>query len=376
MNDKSKVMKSLLSFFASCLFSFNAFGNLEFDQDLSIFKTVNLTSFPQISIPIYKSSGREGPGVLFVHGNSSSARAFHRQIYSKFGKTYKLFFLDLPGHGQASKVDANRPMPMLSRNSPAGFAEYQLGLVEAVSQVANDPDVQAKVLVGWSLGGDVAIMTKGLGLVPDIEALMIMGTAPANVDSPIDEPPFNLVTRIERMIGISAYAGFGLSFNLGVFNPYRFDGKFSDSIPYFAPRSAKKFETRGQAYLDAFFDPNSTSETPRFVVEDALKRSDDRFRASLGAMALGRLPDLKIPNELDIIKSLDKENTILAVVVGENDMFVNKDYLSELKYKKFLPTLWKNEIIQIKDAGHAAQLEQPQVFNQLLEDFLNYLDKI
>ncbi len=165
----SRLIQSQILIF---IFTFSGFafanGNT-FDYD--VFKTVSLPNFPQIQVPIYKSKGKRGPGILLVHGNSSSARSYVKQVFLLLGRTHKMFLLDLPGHGMASKVDASLPLPLQPNGLPAGFPEYQLGLVEAVATVANDPDVSAEVFVGWSLGGDLLLLAQGAGLLPNAKGL-------------------------------------------------------------------------------------------------------------------------------------------------------------------------------------------------------------
>jgi pimeloyl-ACP methyl ester carboxylesterase len=350
---------------------------LEFKGDLPVYKWIELKSYPNIKIPIYKSSGSNGPSVLFIHGNSSSSRAFHKQINSDFGRNYKLFFLDLPGHGLASKVDPKKTMPLLENSEmPAGFKEYQDGVPEAVKLVANDPEIQAKIVVGWSLGGHVAIKAQSLGYLPLVKGIFIYGTAPATRYSPIKVPSFKSYGVLDYAIGMPLLPSLGLSFKLSTNAPYfRLDSKFTDRLPWYTPSQFSYYPSRGFIYLKSFFNPNTNygfgQRIPEFVMQDGFERSDDRFRTSLAVMALELDEKRKDqPTDLDILKKLAQEKITLGVALGDNDMFINKYYLDALKNNGYLKTLWKNEIKIIKDSGHASQLEQPEVFNSMIEDFI------
>ena len=42
--------------------------------DFKLFKEIELPSFPNITVPVFKSSGTRGPGILMIHGNSNLGR--------------------------------------------------------------------------------------------------------------------------------------------------------------------------------------------------------------------------------------------------------------------------------------------------------------
>ena len=53
---------------------------------------------PNGAIAVHHSAGR-GPAVALIHGNSSSSRAFARQVDGPLGQRFRLVAIDLPGHG-------------------------------------------------------------------------------------------------------------------------------------------------------------------------------------------------------------------------------------------------------------------------------------
>ncbi len=379
-------MLKKMSLILLCLsFSSISFASSDLSgTDLSILKTVSLPSFPDIEIPIYKSRGNRGPAVLLVHGNSSSARSYVEQVRRSLGRNRKLFLLDLPGHGLASKVDESLPLPTQPNGLPLGFAEYQTGLLEAVARVANDPDVQAEVFVGWSLGGDILLLAQGAGLIPNAKGLFIFGTAPAGANAPSQQPPF-IGPYVPGVAGLSILASFGFSFQADPNSPIGFNlnASFDDAVPPYAPAPISDADSIGEAYARAFFKNNRrlSGNIPYFVLEDALHRSDDRFRSSLGVLALGLLPPgaPALPDELQVLQGLQgdpqdpTDDIPIAILYGEEEAFVNINYLEDLKAGGILPTLWQNQIIRVNRAGHAIHLDRPAKFNRLLRRFIRSL---
>lgn len=354
--------------------------NYEFDQELEVFKWITLESYPNIQVPVFRSSGTQGPSILFVHGNSSSSKAFHRQMFSKFGKKHQLFFMDLPGHGLASKVSADKVMPMLEDNSnPAGFPEYQDGINEAISLVANDPDVKAEIIVGWSLGGHAAIKTYGLGLIPNVKGIFVYGTAPAiRNHSPLGSLPFKFHTLFNKFIELPLLPSLGLSLQIALNkNGFNLNAKFTDRLPFNTPYLYRNYPNRGSAYMRAFFSPsNSIADIPKFMIIDGFERSDDRFRTSLAIRGLELDTSYNGINELESLLKIGHDKVLLGVGLGEMDEFINPDYLSELKLRGFLPTLWKDKIQVFMNSGHAVQLEQPENFNDLLISFIESVEEL
>ena len=347
-------------------------SQISFDEELTAFKTVALPNFPNIKVPIYKSEGLEGPGVLFIHGNSSSSRAFYKQLDSDFGRKYKLFFMDLPGHGMASKVDPSVPMPTTEDGTwPTGFKEYQEGVLESVELVANDPEVLAEIIVGWSMGGDVAINTIGSNKLPNVKGLYIFGTAPADKNVRLKEAPFRKSSALGAL-GMPLLPGIGLSFEFTLsLSLFRVDSKFTDPMPWYAPAAFDSSPSRGMSYLRAFFSPFvDYSNLPEFILEDGFNRSDDRFRTSLAAIALQLDPEREHINELEILRTFESRNIKIAVGAGKHDLFLNLRYLSLLHEEGYLNTLWNSEIVIFEDAGHSPQLETSEAFNASVEEFI------
>ena len=92
----------------------------------------------------FTQSGGSGRPVIFVHGNSSSSRTWGPVLAGPFGQRFRCLALDLPGHGESAKAKdpADYSLP--------GYAEALIGFAQAT-------DATDAVVVGWSLGGHIAI---------------------------------------------------------------------------------------------------------------------------------------------------------------------------------------------------------------------------
>lgn len=89
-----------------------------------------------------------------------------------------------------------------------------------------------------------------------------------------------------------------------------------------------------------------------------IEASDPKIRVDLfESLQAGMYPD-----EVQILNKFDGK---LACIIGEHDPLINADYIRALNL-----SLWKNDLIVIKGAGHAPQYDAPNIFNTFLHDFL------
>ena len=59
---------------------------------------------PHGRIAAHESAG-QGPAAVLIHGNSSSSRAFSKQLDGPLGTRFRLVALDLPGHGASDDAE-------------------------------------------------------------------------------------------------------------------------------------------------------------------------------------------------------------------------------------------------------------------------------
>ena len=265
----------------------------------------------------YRESGGSGRPILFIHGNSFSSRAFLKQLDSSLAESYRLIAPDLPGHGDSF------------RSGNPGTDYTLRGHAETLAAFARSVDAEDAVFAGWSLGGH--ILLEAADLLPRAKGFLIFGTpplgalptgtaAPESADGAADEP-FN------------SHPAAALIFQ------------------------ADLAESEREQVLKATFSPGYGG-IPELFREDH-QRTDPLVRSVMGeVVAAGNARD-----EIEIVRTFE---TPLAVVHGEDDQLINFGYLQSLRYAN----LYRNEIIVIPGAGHAAQWEAPEAFNAVLKEFI------
>jgi len=239
-------------------------------------------------IAFHESEG-EGQVVLFIHGNSLSAKSFRKQIDGPLGKKFHSIAVDLPGHGDSLPAIDPR-----NNYSLPGYAEIILALITHLN-------LSKLVLVGHSLGGHIALEASEMS--PEIKGIVIFGTPPLGIPPAINE----------------AFLDMRLMPSLLV--------KEGVEIPQF--------------FIDDFnnTDPNAGKFLMRNTAKNIFK------------------------DEIDIVSNL---NIPLAIIHGAHDKLINLDYIKKIQ----MPSLWKNKVQIIKDAGHSPQWETPDEFNSILEEFV------
>ena len=255
----------------------------------------------------YRESSGKGSAALLVHGNSASSRVFQPQLESPLGEKHRLVAIDLPGHGESS----NASDPATTYNMP--------GYADVVVSVAKQLGLEQAVFVGWSLGGHVVI--EAMPRLPQAAGFMIYGTPP------LAFPPDMAQAYLPNPAMAAA------------FQPSMTDAE-------------------ADAFSLACFKPSAT-EIPRIFHED-IRRTDGQARVGLAA-------SIRPNGYLDEVIAVAQMTASLAIVHGEQEQLVNAAYIQSLT----MPTLWRGSIQMIPNAGHAANWEQPEQFNALLEAFIN-----
>jgi len=217
----------------------------------------------------FTQSGGGGRPVIFVHGNSCSARTWDPLLTGPFGQGFRCLALDLPGHGSSA------PAKNREDYSVPGHAAVLAGFAEA----ENAADA---VIVGWSLGGHIVL--EAAPALPQAAGYVIFGT-----------PPVASVTQM------------GEAF---LPNPALSVG-FTAAVE---PEQARTFAA-------SFTAPGSALSLDEFIAD--ILRTDGEARAGLFAsLGEGRLAD-----EIAIVSTLPQP---LAILHGEGEQLVNLDWLQRL----------------------------------------------
>ncbi len=256
---------------------------------------------PHGSIACIDSKGT-GPALLFIHGNSACKEVFSRQFDSALAHRCRLVAFDLPGHGASSDA----PEPRMSYCF-AGYADVAERLTAHLA-------LERVVVVGWSLGGHIAIELVRRGAA--LAGIVLTGTPPVG---PAD---------VEHG-----------------FLPH----------PHMALTGQAKFSEADVAAYAA-----ETAGTAEPFLEAAVRRTDGRAREMMVRAAMAA----DAANQRTIVESTDLP---IAVITGANEPFVNNDYLDTVAWRN----LWRGRVHRVADTGHAPFREAPTVFNALLEAFVS-----
>jgi pimeloyl-ACP methyl ester carboxylesterase len=256
----------------------------------------------------YLESQGGGRAVIFVHGNSSSARTWRPLLAGVLGRRFRCLAFDLPGHGHSAPAKEN------TAYSLPGYAAILAGFAAAA-------DAPGAVIVGWSLGGHIAL--EAAPAMPAAAGFVIFGTPPV---AAADQMPAAFLPNPVMNVGFAA-----------------------DVTP-----------EEALAYAASFVAPGSALELGDFT-QDILATDGAARAGLLASIGEGRFAD-----ELAVVARLRQP---LAILHGEGEQLVSLDYLRSLT----IPGLWRGEVQLIAGAGHAPHQETPEQFADLVEQFISDL---
>jgi 2-hydroxy-6-oxonona-2,4-dienedioate hydrolase len=110
---------------------------------------------------VLEAGAADAPVIMLVHGLSSRADRWVRNIDSLAAQGYRVIAADLPGHGFATKDPGYE-------HTIGGYADFVLALFDAVG-------IERATLVGTSVGGQV-VAAAALKQPQRIERLMMIGS--------------------------------------------------------------------------------------------------------------------------------------------------------------------------------------------------------
>ena len=239
------------------------------------------------------------PPLLLIHGNSSSSLIFRPVAESAIPTTRRVLALDLPGHGESSNAtDPDRTYTM------PGYAK---AAVEVLQQL-QIPEV---VILGWSLGGHIAV--EMLPLFTGIKGLMMVGSLLVALrDAPLNDArtAWNMRDDLTR-----------------------------DDLTMFAKGGT------GGPYEE--------------WMADAAVRTDPKARKVL-------FTNLGFGDCSDQQKLVAETEVPTAVVVGTKEPHLDNGAIKGLRYGG----LWGGKVVEIEGGEHCPMWEKPGEFIPVLERFL------
>lgn len=260
------------------------------------------------SIAALWAPGRKPP-VLLLHGNSSCKEAFEPAMRALAEAGHECLACDLPGHGASD--DAREPEITYT------FAGY----ARAVRELIDSFEWTDPCLVGWSLGGHIAL--EAMAGDPRIRSAMLIGSPPGDP------------------------------------SPETFCAAFFDN-PTTRLAGQKDFtsdEARDYGAAMLGCDPHLHPRLARQIARADGRAREIMFQSAMRGEGAGHEAVARDPSRP------------LAIVCGENDPFVRVSYLKTRVYGK----LWRDAVQVIPGAGHAPHFQSPEAFNPLLLNFLQWL---
>ncbi len=248
----------------------------------------------------------DGVALVLVHGNSCSKEAFRPLFENRELQGHRMMAPDLPGCGESANASAPR-------------TTYSLpGLAETVRAVVAARGIDRYVLIGWSLGGHLAIEMLKQGARP--LGVVLTGTPPCGPD------------------------------------PAEIAETF---LP--APGSeVMSMEAPTRAQFAAFLKTAYAPLTPSAEHEAAVLRTDGRFRSYFFGHVYGN------PNAEGQRTTVSRWPGPIALVNGRDEPFFDPVKLDALRWGN----LWRGKTQWIDGAGHAPFASHPETYARVVREFV------
>lgn len=250
-------------------------------------------------------TGGDGTALVMLHGLGASKEVFARQFDSPLSSIHRMIGIDLPGHGASERSDT----PEKDYTIPA--------VADHVAEILGMLGVQRAVVLGWSLGGHIAIQM--MHAYPDLlVGVMLCGVPPIESGTIATLRCFH--ARWEMLLA---------------------------SKPNLTRRDAEKFAA-------LCYGAETTPELAASILA-----SDGRMRSMISR-------NLVRGNDGPTQRQIVETSPIpVAVLNGADDPVVRVKYIESVTYAN----LWENRCHEIANTGHSAFLNTPNTFNALLHRF-------
>ncbi|HRW62271.1 MAG TPA: alpha/beta hydrolase [Bacteroidales bacterium] len=192
--------------------------------------------------------------------------------------------------------------------------------IKIIIELCNKLNAANGILVGHSLGGHMAL--DALEYLPNVRGLVTFGTTPLTVP-----------TMLEKAFLPNPALGL-------IFKPELTDNEIQQMAGSFVAKD---------------------NNIPEEIIQ-SIKQSDPLVRHYIGKA----LNSGQTMNEVGIVRN---RNIPFAIFQGQEDQLINPEYFNIISKE----LIWKNKVQIIDKAGHTLQLENPNLFNKLLIDFIEHL---
>jgi pimeloyl-ACP methyl ester carboxylesterase len=263
-----------------------------------------------VTLALWDRPGGAGLPIVFIHGNTASKEAFRALFAEPALAGRRLIALDLPGCGESP--DARDPV--------AAYTLPMLGTI--IADVLRQLGAERAIVVGWSMGGHLAIQSLLNGASPS--GIVLTGTPPCGPDPAEIAATFLPVAGAEVM-----------------------------SMPDPSPEQMAGF-------LKLVYAPSEPTET---IVRHA-QRSDGRLRERIFAHIFAT-PDLE-PQRVTIAKW----HGPFALIQGRDEPFFHPADQDKLNWGH----LWRGATQWVDGAGHAPFIANPAAYAGHLADFVREIE--
>lgn len=261
---------------------------------------------------IYYEDHGEGHPLLLVHGWMCSSKFWQKNV-PDLAKAFRVVAVDLRGHGNSSKTLTGHTVRQYARD---------------VREVIEHLGLHDIVLVGWSLGGPVALSYyEQYGRDARLKALGLLDSAPF---------PFSSAGWNSHALKNYNFDGMNATFAALTANPRKFAIAFTTKMFKQKPSDA-----------DMDWVVAELMKTPTWIAEAV-------YSTFLMSDYAKSLPTIKVPVIVFAANS----------GVFHNGIAMGKAIAAQVPQGTFIP---------FEDAGHILFYEQPQKFNAAITDFVKAL---
>lgn len=267
-------------------------------------------------ISVWDSKTKSANSLVLIHGNSACKEVF-APLYHSLSDKYHVVAIDLPGHGESD--DAAEPDKHYNLNT----------FSQVVQEVVQSLDLQNYYIMGWSLGGHVAIET-----LKDerLKGIIISGTPPIEMSSTGFQKGFYETIKMEY-----------LSEELR-------DGGSRELLPLLTKETA--LGEKEAARFHAYGDMNTLHDEKLSFLVSAGQRTDGLARKNTLQSFF---------NGGNQAETVTKSNKPILAIQGEKDAGVNNAYIKDLLKEKYVEL----------PGGHGLIYTNAEAVSKIIKEFLD-----